>query len=93
MAKNVGSTKALLIFGPYPPGLKSNSDPQHIMVRICGSTIDEKVISDDDDLAPAIAVIEAELRRRLAARRQAHGRSARGGRRTRVASRIASGSV
>ncbi len=93
MAKKVGSTKALIVYGPYPPGSKSNSHPQHILVRICGSTIDERVYSDNDDLAPALAVFDAELRRRLAARRQARSRSARVGRSTRTTSRTAPGSV
>lgn len=85
MPKNVGGTKGLLIFGPYPPGPKSKSHSRHIMVRVCGGVIDTIVPSDNDDLGPALAVIEAELRRRLVARRQAQKRVVAQSRRRRSA--------
>ena len=69
MPKQVGHSKSLRIFGPYPPGRGSTVQFDHLMIRVVGDKIDKTVYVDHDDLEPVIDVIRDELKKRLAARR------------------------
>ena len=75
MAKQVGESKALRIYGPYAPGRNSPVPKDHLMLRIVGDGIDKVVYVDNDDLRPAMKIVRRELRRRLALHR--HRMSAR----------------
>jgi hypothetical protein len=66
VAKPVGTTKAILIYGPYP----DRRDPTKWMIRIVDSDsgIDKKVIFYGSDTHPAHVTVRRCLTKRILAR-------------------------